>query len=70
MNWKTAGRWLAILAATLVAAIIANALAWGLLPAQPYTSGLDAIGACTVLGGLAGFWFAYTGRLARLFRRV
>lgn len=36
-----------------------------------YHPGIDnAVNALACLGAIAGFWLVYTGRLARLFRKV
>jgi hypothetical protein len=60
-------RLLLVFGATLAAAFISDALADLIANRSVYHSAHDAI---TALGAFAGFWFAYTGRLARLFRKV
>jgi len=62
-------RWLLIGGAALAAAVIANSLA-DLIITPGYSTYDRAHNAITALGAFAGFWFAYTGRLARLFRKV
>ncbi len=78
-------RILAISAVTIAAGVLTHYAAHGLLAAAvtcqvvpnvlngstlecPDTS--DAVGAMAILGAISGFWFAYTGRLARLFQKI
>src|SRR3954470_22221510 len=75
---KHATRILTITAATVAAGLLSLWLAQGLLGLLVTcsevmlrcTSPGDAHRALGVIGAGAGFWFAYTGRLARLFAKV
>jgi len=60
-------RWLLIGGAALAAAAIADNLADLIVSKYEHEGAHNAI---IALGAFAGFWFAYTGRLARLFRKV
>ena len=46
------------LACALIAAVVADRYAYGLGPVLGFP------------GGVFGFWLSYTGRLARMFRKV
>jgi hypothetical protein len=73
-------RILAIAAVTLAAGALTYWIAGGLLQLLSTCTGVglerrctnsgSAPGALAILSAIAGFWFAYTGRLARLFRKV
>jgi hypothetical protein len=66
-------RIVSIAVVTLTAAILTHVMADSLWPyADEYRQQArdNAIGVITFLGAIAGFWFVYTGRLARLFRKV
>jgi hypothetical protein len=75
-------RILGIVAVTLASGILIGVLADGLLNALACQVSQDAFHVITcpdtsgasltlgVLGGVLGFWFTYTGRLAKLFRKV
>jgi hypothetical protein len=56
-------RGLSIVLTTIVCTIVA----WGL--AKPYME-VEAHLVLVFLGGVFGFWLSYTGRLARMFRKV
>ena len=55
-------RVLSIILTTLVCAVVAGAAGDRLSDPQDYV--------LVFLGGVFGFWLSYTGRLARMFRKV
>jgi di/tricarboxylate transporter len=61
MNWT---RVLSNVLTTIVCAMIV----WGL--AKPFMGPPEPHEMLTLLGGVFGFWLSYTGRLARMFRKV
>jgi hypothetical protein len=83
-KFRTVGaRWLTVAAVTGAAWLLTYWIADGLLQALAtcqVVTNLEQQLSCTsvgkapdalgILGAIAGFWFAYTGRLARLFRKV
>ncbi len=62
------GRWTAIVAATIIAGTLTDWLAELWFPSAIARN--PPLLALTLIGAGVGFWFAYTGRLARLFRKV
>ena len=70
---KTTGRWAGIIAFTTAAGLLVFTLADAWLPAaDEYGIGArqNSLDVLSLIGAAAGFWFIWTGRLARLFRKV